>query len=67
MLYDLLSEMEGKWLLTNDYCQEARDRIRVLDEVTSPRQKGIDGEHGDMEYRKGSIATYGPLKYHTLG
>ncbi|MCF7922612.1 MAG: DNA adenine methylase [Candidatus Marinimicrobia bacterium] len=62
MLYDVLSEMEGKWLLTYDDCQEARDLFQGYWMKSMVRQKGIERKHGDMEYKEVLIANYEPIK-----
>jgi len=61
MLYDVLSEMEGKWLLTYDDCQEARDLFQGYWMKSVVRQ-GIERKHGDMEFKEVLIANYEPFK-----
>ncbi len=57
-LYDVLSETKGRWLLTLDDCQEARDLFRDYKIEGVTRQKGIDRKHGDMEYKEVLITNY---------
>ena len=57
-LKSVLDDIKGRWLLTLDDCQVARDLFKEYRIEGAVQQKGINSMHGDRDYKEVLIMNY---------